>query len=149
MYALTKTMKPVSRSLSLRPFALARFPSCLSLPTNIRPSRPSTTVCLTFNSTLSTMPPPPPAKRKWPRRNGGERSNGASTPTTPTTPRSVAAQQPKRPKVADTLPKPDGTVDVKQMYSTAAGDAAPKPFSDLKDKLNQGLLDGLEKMGFE
>ncbi|KAF1935884.1 ATP-dependent RNA helicase MSS116 mitochondrial precursor [Clathrospora elynae] len=96
---------------------------------------------------------PPPPKRKWPRGRGGgggsERTSGASTPTTQSTPRSTMAQQPKRPKVEDTQPKAEGTVDVKQMYSTAAGDAAPKPFSDLKDKLNKGLLDGLEKMGFE
>ncbi|KAH7338524.1 ATP-dependent RNA helicase MSS116 mitochondrial precursor [Pyrenochaeta sp. MPI-SDFR-AT-0127] len=94
------------------------------------------------------MPPPPP-KRKWPRRNGGDRSNGAPTAATPTTPRSSAAQQPKRPKVEDTMQQPIDTVDVRQMYSTAAGDAAPKPFSDLKNRLHKGLLDGLEKMGFE
>lgn len=148
MYALTKTMKLVSRSLSLRPFALARLPTRLPLSTNTIPSQPST-LNLTSHSTFSTMPPPPPAKRKWPRRNGGERSNGANTPTTPITPRTAVAQQPKRPKVEDTLPKADGTIDVRQMYSTAAGDAAPKPFSDLSNKLNKGLLDGLEKMGFE
>ncbi|KAI1522687.1 SrmB Superfamily II DNA and RNA helicase [Pyrenophora tritici-repentis] len=49
----------------------------------------------------------------------------------------------------DAQPKPEGGVDVRQMYSTAAGDAQPKPFSELKDKLNKGLLDGLDKMGFE
>ena len=93
------------------------------------------------------MPPPP--KRKWPRPKGGDRSNGASTPNPPTTPRAAIAQQPKRPKVEDTLAKPVDTVDVRQMYSTAAGDAAPKPFSDLQSKLHKGLLDGLDKMGFE
>lgn len=93
--------------------------------------------------------PPPPAKRKWPRRNGGDRSNGSATPTAPTTPRTALAQQPKRPRVEDTQPTHTGPVDVKQMYSTAAGDAAPRPFSDLKDRLDQSLLDGLDKMGFE
>ncbi|KAF2854186.1 ATP-dependent RNA helicase MSS116 mitochondrial precursor [Plenodomus tracheiphilus IPT5] len=94
--------------------------------------------------------PPPPAKRKWPRRNGGERFNGGSaTPSAPTTPRSALAQQPKRPKVDDAQPLSAGPIDVKHMYSTAAGDAAPRPFSDLQDKLNKGLLDGLDKMGFE
>jgi ATP-dependent RNA helicase MSS116 len=47
------------------------------------------------------------------------------------------------------LQNAQSSVAVKQMYSTAAGDAAPKPFSDLKDKLHPGLLLGLEKMGFE
>ncbi|KAL6704619.1 hypothetical protein ACN47E_008016 [Coniothyrium glycines] len=98
------------------------------------------------------MPPPPPPKRKWPRRNGGDRSNGAaaSTPNTPATPRSNVSQQPKRPRV-EAAAQNEGvaTVDVKQMYSTAAGGAAPKPFSDLKDRLHPGLLAGLDRMGFE
>ncbi|EDU40617.1 DEAD/DEAH box helicase [Pyrenophora tritici-repentis] len=96
------------------------------------------------------MPPPP--KRKWPRGRGGgggDRTNGAATQGGPTNPRSTIAQQPKRPKMEDAQPKPEGGVDVRQMYSTAAGDAQPKPFSELKDKLNKGLLDGLDKMGFE
>jgi ATP-dependent RNA helicase MSS116 len=59
------------------------------------------------------------------------------------------AQQPKRPRVEDTQPKSEAGVDVRQMYSTAAGDAAPKPFSDLKNKLHPALLKGLDKMGFE
>ncbi|EMD67549.1 hypothetical protein COCSADRAFT_82392 [Bipolaris sorokiniana ND90Pr] len=49
----------------------------------------------------------------------------------------------------NTQPTPDTSVDVRQMYSTAAGDAAPKPFSELKDRLHPGLLDGLDKMGFQ
>lgn len=93
--------------------------------------------------------PPPPAKRKWPRRNGGERSNGNATPTTTSSPHTALTQQPKRPKVDDVQSNVTSTVNVKQMYSTAAGDAAPRPFSDLKGKLNKGLMDGLEKMGFE
>ncbi|KAE8873511.1 hypothetical protein PTNB73_00143 [Pyrenophora teres f. teres] len=99
------------------------------------------------------MPPPP--KRKWPRGRGGggggggDRTNGTATQGGSTNPRSTIAQQPKRPKMEDAQPKPEGGVDVRQMYSTAAGDAAPKPFSELKDKLNKGLLDGLDKMGFE
>ncbi|KAF1833271.1 DEAD-domain-containing protein [Decorospora gaudefroyi] len=98
------------------------------------------------------MPPPP--KRKWPRgrggggSSGGDRTNGAS-PTTPATPRSTIAQQPKRPRVENMQPKAEGRVDVRQMYSTAAGDAAPQPFSALKTQLHPGLLDGLDKMGFE
>jgi ATP-dependent RNA helicase MSS116 len=91
------------------------------------------------------MPPPP--KRKWhrPRTNGP--ANG-SAPNTPTTPLTALTQQPKRPKVEDALPKTEG-VDVKQMYSTSAGDASAKPFSELSGKLDKSLLDGLDKMGFE
>lgn len=59
------------------------------------------------------------------------------------------AQQPKRPKVEDGTPKPEGTVDVKQMYSTSAGGEAAKPFSALSGRLDKALLDGLDKMGFE
>jgi ATP-dependent RNA helicase MSS116 len=93
------------------------------------------------------MPPPP--KRKWPNRprGGGGGANG-SAPGTPTTPRSTVSQQPKRPKVEDAAPKAEG-VDVKQMYSTSAGDASAKPFSELSGKLDKSLLDGLDKMGFE
>ena len=152
-------MKLVSRSLTPHTFALARLvPSRLSLATNTRYSRISV-VPLTLShrlhtrplsTQLSTMPPPP--KRKWPRGRGGgggDRTNGTPTQGGPTNPRSTMAQQPKRPKMEDAQPKPEGGVDVRQMYSTAAGDAAPKPFSELKDKLNTGLLDGLDKMGFE
>lgn len=95
------------------------------------------------------MPPPP--KRKW-HRPKGDRANGTATPSTPattTTPRTAIAQQPKRPKVEDALPTPEGTVDVKQMYSTSAGDATAKPFSELSGKLDKALLDGVDKMGFE
>jgi ATP-dependent RNA helicase MSS116 len=95
------------------------------------------------------MPPPP--KRKW-RRPNGDRANGAasgSAPGTPTTPRTAVAQQPKRPRVADAVPTAEGTVDVKQMYSSSAGDASAKPFSALSGKLDKSLLDGLDKMGFE
>lgn len=101
------------------------------------------------------MPPPP--KRKW-RKPQGDRLNGAasvSSPSTPTTPRSTIAQQPKRPKVEDAVGKGEGTVgaigtvDVKQMYSTAAGDAQAKPFSALSGTLDKALLAGLDKMGFE
>ncbi|KAI4663519.1 uncharacterized protein J4E78_003935 [Alternaria triticimaculans] len=100
-----------------------------------------------------------PPKRKWTRGGrgggrggggggGGDRTNG--TPGRgPANPRSAMSQQPKRPRVEDTLPKPDAGVDVRQMYSTAAGDAAPKPFADLKNKLHPALLNGLDKMGFE
>lgn len=146
MYDIVRTMK--TSFFSLRSFAVSRLASRLSFSTNPVSSRPST-IYLTLNCRqLSTMPPPPP-KRKWPRRNGGDRPNGASTVGAPTTPRSSAAQQPKRPKVEDALQRPVDTVDVRQLYSTAAGDAAPKPFSDLKDRLHKGLLDGLERMGFE
>jgi len=103
----------------------------------------------------------PPPKRKYnPRRGGGAANgSGSGTPGTPMTPRSTMAQQPKRPKVAETLPvihsavdvKQDdvNTVDVKQMYSTSAGEATAKPFSTLSGVLNKTLLGGLEKMGFE
>lgn len=99
----------------------------------------------------------PPPKRKWhPRRPAGANAaaNGtnsaaSSNPSTPTTPRSSIAQQPKRPRVEDSAPKPDGTVDVKQMYSTSAGGGEAKPFSELSGKLDKTLLNGLDKMGFE
>lgn len=151
MYLVVKTMKTVSRSLPLRSFAHSCLLSRLSLSTNTTSSlsRPAN-VSLTFNyRQLSTMPPPP--KRKWPRPKGGDRPNGAAAPSAPPTPRSSIAQQPKRPRVLNEnmQSNPVETVDVRQMYTTAAGDAAPKPFSDLKNKLHKGLLDGLEKMGFE
>ncbi|KAH5015624.1 ATP-dependent RNA helicase [Parastagonospora nodorum] len=92
------------------------------------------------------MPPPP--KRKWPNRpRGGGGANGSASGT-PTTPRSTVAQQPKRPKVEDAAPAAEG-VDVKQMYSTSAGNASAKPFSELSSVLDKSLLDGLDKMGFE
>ncbi|CAN9100630.1 unnamed protein product [Alternaria alternata] len=94
-----------------------------------------------------------PPKRKWPRGRGGggggDRANGAPGRSGPTNPRSTMSQQPKRPRVEDSQAKAETGVDVRQMYSTAAGDAAPKPFSDLKNKLNPALLNGLDKMGFE
>ncbi|KAH7087433.1 ATP-dependent RNA helicase MSS116, mitochondrial [Paraphoma chrysanthemicola] len=92
--------------------------------------------------------PPPPNKRKFYRpnraNNGPANGSGANTPTAPT-----VAQQPKRPKVEDAVPKAEGTVDVKQMYSTSAGNASAKPFSELSGVLDKALLDGLDKMGFE
>jgi ATP-dependent RNA helicase MSS116 len=97
----------------------------------------------------------PPPKRKFNRSRGGGAANGSGsgTPDTPTTPRSTMAQQPKRPKVAETLPavhsSVEGTVDVKQMYSTSAGEATAKPFSTLSSVLDKTLLEGLDKMGFE
>ena len=163
MYVRMKIMKLVSHSFSSRPFALARLiPSRLSLATNTKHSRISTVVSLTLNHSqnrlytqfpaqLSVMSAPP--KRKWPRGRGGggggDRANGAPARGGPTNPRSTMSQQPKRPRVEDTQPKPETGVDVRQMYSTAAGDAAPKPFSDLKNKLHPALLNGLDKMGFE
>jgi ATP-dependent RNA helicase MSS116 len=47
------------------------------------------------------------------------------------------------------MPPAAGSVDVKQMYSTSAGDSSAKPFSDLNGKLDKTLLDGLDKMGFQ
>jgi ATP-dependent RNA helicase MSS116 len=61
----------------------------------------------------------------------------------------MVAQQPKRPKVEDVVPRVEGAVDVKQMYSTSAGNASAKPFSELSGVLDKALLDGLDKMGFE
>jgi hypothetical protein len=165
VYVRMKTMKLVSRSLLSHPIVLARLlPTRPSLATNTRYSRTST-VSLTLNhrqhhnySQLpaqdSAMSGPPP-KRKWPRgrggggRGGGDRTNGANPNMGPAAPSPAMGQQPKRPRVESTQPMAEGTVDVKAMYSTSAGDAAPKPFSELKGKLHQGLLDGLDKMGFE
>lgn len=90
------------------------------------------------------MPPQP--KRKW-HRPRGDRSNGTATPSQTAT-ASPLTQQPKRPKVNEML-EPVEKVDVRQMYTTAAGDAVPKPFSDLKGVLDEGLLKGLDKLGFE
>jgi len=96
--------------------------------------------------------PPPPTKRKWhprkPANNNtasGSASNASTAPGTPT----ALAQQPKRPRVENAAPKPEGGVDVKQMYSTSAGGDSAKPFSALSGKLDKALLDGLDKMGFE
>jgi ATP-dependent RNA helicase MSS116 len=93
------------------------------------------------------MPPPP--KRKFPRPNRGNGAANGSGPGTPTTPRTAGTQQPKRPRVEDAMPPAAGSVDVKQMYSTSAGDSSAKPFSDLNGKLDKTLLDGLDKMGFQ
>jgi hypothetical protein len=152
-------MKLVSRSLPSRTFALARLISSrLSLATNIRYSHTSTVVPLTQHRHYTRLPAQPsvmsaPPKRKWPRGRGGggggDRANGAPGRSGPTNPRSTMSQQPKRPRVEDSQAKAETGVDVRQMYSTAAGDAAPKPFSDLKNKLNPALLNGLDKMGFE
>jgi hypothetical protein len=146
-------MKLVSHSLSLRSFACSRLAlRSPSVPLSTNTPRRSIRPALTFihhYSITTTMPPPP--KRKW-HRPRGDRANGAATPSTPgtsTTPRTAVAQQPKRPKVEDAMQKPEGTVDVKQMYSTSAGGATAKPFSELSGKLDKALLDGLDKMGFE
>ncbi|KAF2031361.1 ATP-dependent RNA helicase MSS116, mitochondrial [Setomelanomma holmii] len=91
--------------------------------------------------------PAPPNKRKFYRPNRANGAANGSTPNTPTTP--IIAQLPKRPRVEDAAAKVEGTVDVKQMYSTSAGDASAKPFSELSGVLDKALLDGLDKMGFE
>lgn len=92
------------------------------------------------------MPPPP--KRKWPRSRGGNRANAADRAERSTGGTGLT-QQMKRPKVEDAQSTGVNTINVKELYSTAAGDAAPAPFSDLKGKIDQGLLNGIEKMGFE
>jgi hypothetical protein len=161
-----KIMKLVSHTLSSRPFALAHLiPSRLSLATNTKHSHIQTIAPISDHSQhryythlpaqLSVMSAPP--KRKWTRGGrgggrgggGGDRANGTPARGTPMNSRSTMAQQPKRPRVEDTQPKSETGVNVRQMYSTAAGDAAPKPFSDLKNKLHPALLQGLDKMGFE
>jgi hypothetical protein len=163
-----KTMKLVSHTLSSRPLALARLiPSRLSLATNTKHSLTSTIpfalnhsqhrLYTSLPAQVSDMSAPP--KRKWTRGGrgggrgggggGGDRTNGAPARGTPMNSHSTMSQQPKRPRVEDTQPKSETGVDVRQMYSTAAGDAAPKPFSDLKNKLHPALLNGLDKMGFE
>jgi hypothetical protein len=140
-------MKLVSHSLSLRSFALSRLVSRLPSATNPRLSiAPPLQITHNFITT-TTMPPPP--KRKFPRPNRGNGAPNGSAPGAPTTPRNAPAQQPKRPRVEAAAPQAVGTVDVKQMYSTASGDASAKPFSALSGKLDKTLLDGLDKMGFE
>jgi hypothetical protein len=131
-------MKSISRSLPLRSFA-PLFP----FPTNTFCS--SSTLHLTYNHRhLSTTMPPPP-KRKWNR----PRPSGAAT-NAPATQQSPAAQQPKRPRVNDgALQNEGGPIDVKAMYSTSAGNAEAKRFSEMAGKLDNTLLQGLEKMGFE
>ncbi|KAJ4400335.1 hypothetical protein N0V91_008794 [Didymella pomorum] len=91
------------------------------------------------------MPPPP--KRKWhrPRPNGAPPNNGAN-------PHSTAAQQPKRPRTEDVKMQDvaaTAPVDVKAMYSTSAGNAEAKRFSEMKGTLDEALLNSLGKMGFE
>ncbi|RAR14217.1 ATP-dependent RNA helicase MSS116, mitochondrial precursor [Stemphylium lycopersici] len=153
-------MKLNSPSFPLRPFALACLaPLRLSLATNTRSSCTSVATLTLCNRHYTQQTPipssmPPPPKRKWPRGRGGgggggDRTNGGGPTRGTSMPRSTMAQQPKRPKMEDTQSKPENSIDVRQMYSTAAGDAAPKPFSELKDRLDKGLLDGLDKMGFE
>jgi hypothetical protein len=140
-------MKFVSRSLSLRSLACSRLVSRLPVSTNTTSSIFTPLTLTPHYSTPSKMPPPPPPKRKWnrPRNNGP--ANG-SAPGTPATPLTALNQQPKRPRVEDAAPQSEG-VDVKQMYSTSAGEASAKPFSTLSGKLDKSLLDGLDKMGFE
>lgn len=95
------------------------------------------------------MPPPP--KRKWhrPRGANGAPGNGTGNPATANNARAPFSQQPKRPKVEEMAAQDVGPVDVKQMYSTSAGDATAKPFSALSGVLDKTLLNGLDKMGFE
>lgn len=147
-------MKLVSHSLSLRSLTCSHLVSRLpSASTNTRSISSSVNLTHRYSiltTTTASMPPPP--KRKW-RRPNGDRLNGAasgSVPGTPTTPRTAIAQQPKRPRVADAAPTTaERIADVKQMYSSSAGDASAKPFSALSGKLDKSLLDGLDKMGFE
>jgi len=140
----------IASPLSLRPFAIARLPSRLPFPTTTIDSRRLTTSSsLGLQHTEVASMSPPASKRKWPRRNGGGRRSDNAMPTLPTNSSTTLTQQIKRPKVVDLQPSTDGHMDVKQLYSTAAGAAAPKPFSDLKDKLDKVLLDSLDKMGFE
>lgn len=100
---------------------------------------------------IHKMPPPP--KRKW-HRPRGDRANGTpgnatGNPATTNNARAPFSQQPKRPKVEEMAAQDVGQVDVKQMYSTSAGEATAKPFSALSGTLDKTLLDGLAKMGFE
>jgi hypothetical protein len=140
-------MKLVSHSLSLRSFALSRLVSRLPSATNTRLSTALPLHLTHTYSTTTTMPPPP--KRKFPRPNRANGAPNGSAPGAPTTPRTGPTQQPKRPRVEAAEPQAVGTVDVKQMYSTASGDASAKPFSVLNGKLDKTLLDGLDKMGFQ
>lgn len=146
---VAKTMKPIPHSLSLRSLARCHLPSCLPLSTNTASSRPTILSSFTYNHRqLTTMPPP--SKRKF--RPRGDRSGGAGNGDrngAPTTPRSTVAQQPKRPRVENTMPISEGTVDIKQMYSMSAGDAEPKKWAEMNGKLDKALLDSLDKMGFE
>jgi hypothetical protein len=57
---------------------------------------------------------------------------------------------PPPPKRKWNRPRPSsGAPNVKAMYSTAAGNAEAKKFSEMAGKLDKSLLLGLEKMGFE
>src|SRR5690242_12321871 len=133
-------MKSIPHSL----FAPSGVAARLSLSTNTfrHCSKPH----FTYNyRQLSTIMPPPP-KRKWhrPRPNGAAPNNAS--------PHSTAAQQPKRPKTAEVIQQEMGStgpVDVKAMYSTSAGGAEAKRFSEMAGALDQSLLNGLDKMGFE
>jgi ATP-dependent RNA helicase MSS116 len=138
-------MKSIPRSLSTRSFAPSSLAARLSLSTNtLRPYSTHHSLC-NYRQISTTMPPPP--KRKWhrPRPNGAAPNNAAN-------PHSTVAQQPKRPKVEDVVPQnagPTGPVDVKAMYSTSAGNAEAKRFSEMAGTLDNSLLQSLDKMGFE
>ena len=141
-------MKPVSQSLSLRSLVSSRLPLRLLPSTNSLYSRPSLLHSFTSSySTLNIMSQPP--KRKFrPRgdRSGGGAGRGGMQQTTM---RSNVTQQPKRPKVEESLPASEGAMDLKQMYSTSAGVGEPKPWSEMNGKLDKSLLNNLDKMGFE
>lgn len=136
-------MKTISHQL----FASSGVAARVSLSTNTLRlcSRPCFTQTQTqpYSQTSIAMPPPP--KRKWnrPRPAGAAPGNAASPHST--------ATLPKRPRTEEASKQaaPSGPVDVKAMYSTSAGGAEAKPFSDMAGTLDPALLNGLDKMGFQ
>ena len=86
---------------------------------------------------------PYPSRRPAGKANGNGEANGVSPAQQPSRPRTVAAGE-----VAGEV-EPPGVMDPRRLYSTSAGGGEAKPFKSLGDTLDKGLLEGLDKMGFE
>ncbi|KAF2650023.1 DEAD-domain-containing protein [Lophiostoma macrostomum CBS 122681] len=96
-------------------------------------------------------PPPPPSGRKnnlgrQNRRPYPPRRPAANAPENGVSP----AQQPARPvSVATGALEEPKAMDPRRLYSTSAGESEAKPFKSLGNTLDESLLAGLDKMGFE
>lgn len=140
-------MKAFSRSLSSRSLTKCSAPATPLLSVRPTSTTTTTTTALTVTShsrlvqQLSTMPPRPRRKPAYKGAHPYGNRPKASDATTP-------AAQPSRPTPVD-APAGAETIDVKHLYSTAAGDMQPEPYSSMQGKLDPALLQGLDKMGFE
>ena len=137
-------MKSIPRFLTAHSSTPSGLVTRVSLSNTLRPYSTPHFTC-NHRQISTTMPPPP--KRKWhrPRPTVAAPNNAAN-------PMSTAAQQPKRPRHEDVIKQESGStgpVDVKAMYSTSAGGAEAKKFSEMAGALDRALLNGLDQMGFE